>query len=234
VRWLSIVLTLVTVVVAAVFAIWAANTPALLASFGSEEFRRQFAEQDFVNYYSESASTSFTGQVWTNNAYIAAQCVAFGITGVWVPYAILSNAMNVGISAGLMADQGRLDQFFLYIAPHGQLELYSIFVAGAAGLMIFWSWVAPGARTRGQALAQDGRALVTIAVGLMLSLLVSGVIEGFVTRQAWPWPIKIGIGTVALLGFLAYQWLLGGRAHRAGQTGDLDEFEAGATQLVAD
>lgn len=234
VRWLSLVLTLVTVVVAAVFAIWAANTPALLASFGSEEFRRQFAEQDFVNYYSESASTSFTGQVWTNNAYIAAQCVAFGITGVWVPYAILSNAMNVGISAGLMADQGRLDQFFLYIAPHGQLELYSIFVAGAAGLMIFWSWVAPGARTRGQALAQDGRALVTIAVGLTLSLLVSGVIEGFVTRQAWPWPIKIGIGTVALLGFLAYQWLLGGRAHRAGQTGDLDEFEAGATQLVAD
>ncbi|MBF4600045.1 stage II sporulation protein M [Frigoribacterium sp. VKM Ac-1396] len=234
VRWLSLVLTFVTIVVAAVFATWAANTPALLASFGSEEFRRQFAEQDFVNYYSESASTSFTGQVWTNNAYIAAQCVAFGITGVWVPYAILSNAMNVGISAGLMADQGRLDQFFLYIAPHGQLELYSIFVAGAAGLMIFWSWVAPGARTRGQALAQDGRALVTIAVGLMLSLLVSGVIEGFVTRQAWPWPIKIGIGTVALLGFLAYQWVLGGRAHRAGQTGDLDEFEAGATQLVAD
>lgn len=234
VRWLSLVLTLVTVVVAAVFAIWAANTPALLASFGSEEFRRQFAEQDFVNYYSESASTSFTGQVWTNNAYIAAQCVAFGITGVWVPYAILSNAMNVGISAGLMADQGRLDQFFLYIAPHGQLELYSIFVAGAAGLMIFWSWVAPGARTRRQALAQDGRALVTIAVGLTLSLLVSGVIEGFVTRQAWPWSIKIGIGTVALLGFLTYQWLLGGRAHRAGQTGDLDEFEAGATQLVAD
>ncbi|MET4050948.1 putative membrane protein SpoIIM required for sporulation [Frigoribacterium sp. PvP054] len=234
VRWLSLVLTLVTVVVAAVFAVWAANTPALLASFGSEEFRRQFAEQDFVQYYSESASTSFTGQVWTNNAYIAAQCVAFGITGVWVPYAILSNAMNVGISAGLMADQGRLDQFFLYIAPHGQLELYSIFVAGAAGLMIFWSWVAPGARTRGQALAQDGRALVTIAVGLVLSLLVSGVIEGFVTRQAWPWPVKIGIGTVALLGFLAYQWVLGGRAHRAGQTGDLDEFEAGATQLVAD
>jgi uncharacterized membrane protein SpoIIM required for sporulation len=234
VRWLSLVLTIVRVVVAAVFAVGAATTPALLASFGSEEFRRQFAEQDFVQYYSESASTSFTGQVWTNNAYIAAQCVAFGITGVWVPYAILSNAMNVGISAGLMADQGRLDQFFLYIAPHGQLELYSIFVAGAAGLMIFWSWVAPGARTRGQALAQDGRALVTIAVGLVLSLLVSGVIEGFVTRQAWPWPVKIGIGTVALLGFLAYQWVLGGRAHRAGQTGDLDEFEAGATQLVAD
>ncbi|MBD8584916.1 stage II sporulation protein M [Frigoribacterium sp. CFBP 13729] len=233
VRWLSIAVLLVTVVVATSFAVWAAGSPAVLASFGSEEFRRQFATEDFVDYYSESAPSSFTGQVWTNNAFIAAQCVAFGITGVWVPYVVLSNAMNVGISAGLMAEQGRLEYFFLYILPHGQLELYSIFVAGGAGLMIFWSWVAPGARTRGQALAQDGRALVTVAVGLMLALLVSGVIEGFVTRQDWPWPIKIGIGTVALAGFLAYQWVLGGRAHRAGQTGDLDEFEAGATELVA-
>jgi len=233
VRWLSIAVLLVTVVVATSFAVWAAGSPAVLASFGSEEFRRQFATEDFVNYYSESAPSSFTGQVWTNNAFIAAQCVAFGITGVWVPYVVLNNAMNVGISAGLMAEQGRLEYFFLYILPHGQLELYSIFVAGGAGLMIFWSWVAPGARTRGQALAQDGRALITVAVGLMLALLVSGVIEGFVTRQDWPWAIKIGIGTVALVGFLAYQWLLGGRAHRAGQTGDLDEFEAGATELVA-
>ncbi|WP_314102420.1 stage II sporulation protein M [uncultured Frigoribacterium sp.] len=233
VRWASIAVLLVTVVVATSFAVWAAGSPAVLASFGSEEFRRQFATEDFVDYYSESAPSSFTGQVWTNNAFIAAQCVAFGITGVWVPYVVLSNAMNVGISAGLMAEQGRLEYFFLYILPHGQLELYSIFVAGGAGLMIFWSWVAPGARTRGQALAQDGRALITVAVGLMLALLVSGVIEGFVTRQDWPWPIKIGIGTVALAGFLAYQWVLGGRAHRAGQTGDLDEFEAGATELVA-
>ncbi|NIJ04135.1 stage II sporulation protein M [Frigoribacterium faeni] len=233
VRWLSVAVLLVTVVVATSFAVWAANTPAVLASFGSEEFRRQFATEDFVDYYSESAPSSFTGQVWTNNAFIAAQCVAFGITGVWVPYVVLNNAMNVGISAGLMAEQGRLEYFFLYILPHGQLELYSIFVAGGAGLLIFWSWVAPGARTRGQALAQDGRALITIAVGLMLALLVSGVIEGFVTRQPWPWPIKIGIGTVALAGFLAYQWILGGRAHRAGETGDLDEFEAGATELVA-
>ena len=233
VRWLSIAVLLATVVVATVFAVWAASTPSVLASFGTPEFRRQFATEDFVDYYSESAPSSFTGQVWTNNAFIAAQCVAFGITGVWVPYAIIGNAINIGVSAGIMADQGRLDYFFLYILPHGQLELYSIFVAGAAGLMIAWSWIAPGARTRGQALAEDGRALITIAVGLMLSLLVSGVIEGFVTRQPWPWAIKIGIGTVALAGFLAYQWVLGGRAHRAGQTGDLDEFEAGARELVA-
>jgi hypothetical protein len=132
-----------------------------------------------------------------------------------------------------MNEYDRLDVFFLYIAPHGQLELYSIFVAGAAGIRIGWSWIAPGARTRGQAVAEDGRALFTVAIGLIFALLVSGLIEGNVTRQDWPWAVKIGIGTVALAGFLAYQWILGRSAFRAGQTGDLEEFEAGATRLVA-
>ena len=75
--------------------------------------------------------------------------------------------------------------------------------------------------------------MFTIVVGLALALLVSGLVEGFVTRQDWPWPIKIGIGTVALATFLVYQWVIGRRAFRAGETGDLDEFEAGARQLVA-
>ena len=64
--------------------------------------------------------------------------------------------------------------------------------------MIFWAWVAPGPRTRVQALSDDGRALFTIVIGLVFALLVSGIIEGYVTRQDWPWPIKIGIGTIAL------------------------------------
>ena len=75
--------------------------------------------------------------------------------------------------------------------------------------------------------------MFTIVVGLILALLVSGLIEGLVTRQDWPWPLKIGIGTIALAAFLFYQWFVGRRAATGGETGDLDEFEAGARQLVA-
>ncbi|MBN9151045.1 MAG: stage II sporulation protein M [Micrococcales bacterium] len=233
VRWLSLAVTAATALIAVLYALWALNTPGVLQSFGTEELRRKFAEEDFVNYYSNNGMASFTALVWTNNAWLAAQCVAFGVIGVYAPYLLFTNAMNLGLAAALMGSHGRIDVFFLYIAPHGQLELYSIFVAGAAGLMIFWSWIAPGPRTRVQALAEDGRALITIAIGLALALLVSGIIEGFVTRQDWPWPIKIGIGTVALAAFLGYQWIVGGRAYRAGETGDLDEFESGARRIVA-
>ena len=233
IRWTSLIVALATALVAVLYGYWALNTPGVLSHFGTEEFRKQFVEQDFVNYYSNHSPASFTGQVWTNNAWLAAQCVAYGIVGVYAPYLLFMNAQNIGLSGALMASHDRLDVFFLYIAPHGQLELYSIFVAGAAGMTIFWSWIAPGARTRGQALAEEGRALFTVAIGLILSLLVSGIIEGFVTRQEWPWVIKIGIGTVARGSFLFDQWVIGRRAVRAGETGDLDEFEAGARRIVA-
>jgi uncharacterized membrane protein SpoIIM required for sporulation len=232
-RWLSAAVALGTVLIAVVYAWWGASNPQVLATMGDASALEQYAREDFVSYYSDNSGEAFTAFVWTNNAWLATQCIAFGIVGVYAPYLLFTNAQQLGLTAALMNEYDRLDVFFLYIAPHGQLELYAIFVAGATGMRIFWSWVAPGARTRVQALAEDGRAFFTVVVGLIAALLVSGLIEGFVTRQDWPWALKIGIGSLALGGFLYYQWVVGRTAFRVGQTGDLDEFEAGSRQLVA-
>jgi uncharacterized membrane protein SpoIIM required for sporulation len=233
-RWWTFGAAAASAVVALAYGLWAANDPQVLAALGENNDLKQLVNHDFVNYYSENPAASFTSQVWTNNAFIAAQCIAFGIVGVYVPYLLLQNAQNVGITGGILFAYGRGDTFFLYIAPHGLLELTSVFVAGAAGMRIFWSWIAPGARTRAQALAEDGRSLFIVAVGLTLSLFVSGVIEGFVTPSALPWPVKIGIGALALAAFLVYMLVVGRRAARAGETGDLDPFSAGARRIVAD
>ncbi|GGF01109.1 stage II sporulation protein M [Mycetocola zhadangensis] len=232
-RWLTLAVALVTVGVAALWAAWVLNDPQVLANLGSTEELRRVAEEDFANYYSDNPAASFAGQVWTNNAWIAAQCIAFGITGIWVPYVILQNAQNLGLNAAVLFSFGEGDTFFLYIAPHGLLELTAIFVAAAGGLRIFWAWVAPGKRTRGQALAEDARALFTVAIGLVFVLLVSGILEGFVTPQPWPWPVKIGLGAAALGAFLFYMLVVGRRAYRAGETGDLAAFEAGARRIYA-
>jgi uncharacterized membrane protein SpoIIM required for sporulation len=232
-RWSTLVVAGASIVIALLYFAWAVNDPRVLDSMLSQAEQNAYVNEEFINYYSNYAEGSFFAQVWTNNARIAALCVAFGIFGVTVPYLMFSTFSQLGYSAALFQEAGKLDQFLLYIAPHGQLELYSIFVAGAAGLAIFWSWISPGPRTRGQALAAAGRSLFTVAVGLTLSLLLSGIVEGYVTRQPWPWAIKIGIGSFALASFLAYQWILGRWAYRQGETGDLDEFEAGATRIVA-
>ncbi|UFS57722.1 stage II sporulation protein M [Subtercola endophyticus] len=232
-RWIIAVVAAATILVSVLYAVWVANNPQVLANFGTDAELQKIAQNDFVNYYSDNPAASFTGQVWTNNAWITAQCVAFGIVGVYVPFVLLQNAMNIGVSAGVLFHFGYGAEFFQYILPHGMLELTAIFVGAAAGLRIFWAFIAPAARTRGQALAEDGRALFTVAIGLIFVLLVSGVIEGFVTPQPWPWPVKVAIGAVALGAFVFYIVFVGGRASRAGETGDLEEFDAGAKRLIA-
>lgn len=233
VRWTTLVIAVVFVAVGAVVAAWVASDPALVAALGDRASLQYYAEEEFTSYYSENPAAVFAGTVWTNNAWIAAQCVLFGITGFWPVMVLIQNAVGVGTAAAIMFAFDRGDVFVLFILPHGLLELTCIFVAGAAGLHIFWAWIAPGPRRRADALAAAGRSLATIAIGLLLALLISGIIEGFVTAQPWPWPVKIGIGAAALAGFVFYMLFVGGRAARSGETGDLSEDEIGAPTLVS-
>jgi hypothetical protein len=97
-------------------------------------------------------------------------------------------------------------------------------------LKLGWSIVDPGQRPRGQAFAEEGRALVSGAIGLTLMLFISGLIEAFVTPSGLPTWARIGIGGVAETAFLLVVFVLGRRAVRAGATGDL---EAGLRQATA-
>ncbi|WEG07879.1 stage II sporulation protein M [Microbacterium horticulturae] len=232
-RWTTLAVACAFFVIGSLMALWLIADPQALAALGSKADLDYYAEHSFVDYYRENPAAVFAGTVWTNNAWIALQCVMFGITGVWPLYAIMQNAVGVGSSAAVMIATGHGDILWQFIVPHGMLELTSVFVAAAAGLHVFWAWVAPGRRSRGESLAAAGRTLVTVAVGLVFSLALSGAVEGFVTPQHWHWSIKIAIGAAALGVFLFYMLVIGRRATRAGETGDLAEVEAGTPRLVA-
>jgi uncharacterized membrane protein SpoIIM required for sporulation len=202
---------------------WVAAHPEVQAAVASREEIRQLVQNDFEAYYSQYAASSFAAKVWTNNAWVSAQCIAFGIVGLPVLYLLFNNALNLGLIGGLMAAGGRLDLFFGLILPHGLLELTAVFVAAGAGLRLFWAWVDPGPRTRGRALAEEGRSAVGIALGLVVVLAVSGVIEAFVTPSPLPTWARIGIGVLAEAAFLTYVFTLGRWAVQRGQIGDLED-----------
>jgi Uncharacterized membrane protein len=145
----------------------------------------------------------------------------------------LLNAANTGIVGGLMIGTGHAGEFFGLICPHGVLELTAVFVAAGAGLRLGWTLVDPGPLPRGQALARAGRVTVNVAMGLVLVLAVSGVIEAFVTPSPLPTWARVGIGLVAEAVFLGYVYWFGRRAVRAGQTGDLDLGQRGDVAPVA-
>ena len=218
--WVPVAAAFLTV--ATLLGWWVATTPQVQASVAAPEDIRQLVERDFADYYSSAPAGSFAAQVWTNNAWVAAGCLVLGVLlGIPVVYILWQNVLNVGVIAGLMAAGGRLDLFFGLITPHGLLELTAVFVAAGAGLRLGWTVIDPGPRTRSAALAEEGRAAVGIAMGLVVVLLISGLIEAFVTPSPLPTWARIGIGLLAEAAFLAYVIVLGSRAVRAGETGDL-------------
>jgi uncharacterized membrane protein SpoIIM required for sporulation len=233
IRWLTLACGIVFCIIGCAYAWWIGTSPEALRAVAPEDEVRRYVEEDFIDYYSENPAASFAGAVWTNNAWISAQAVALGITGFWVPMILLSNAQGVGVAAGIFAAVGKADVFFSYILPHGLMELTAVFVACAAGLRIFWAMVSPGPRTRSRAVAAEGRSMITVALGLVLVLFVSGLVEGFVTPSDLPVWGKISIGGAVLAAFWLYILVCGGRAYRAGARGDLDAQDAGYGEIAA-
>ncbi|MEV4092858.1 stage II sporulation protein M [Streptosporangium saharense] len=222
-RWWWAGTTVAFLLVSTVMAVWVAHDPAVQAAVGTPEEIRRLVEHDFADYYSEHPGASFAGQVWVNNAWVSMQVIVMAILlGLPIPYILWQNAANVAVSAGLMASHDRLDVFFGLITPHGLLELTAVFLAAAVGMRLGWTVVNPGPRRRGEALAEQGRAVVSVALGLVVVLLVSGLIEGLVTPSGLPTWARIGIGVVAEVAFLAYVIFFGRRALAEGETGDLE------------
>ncbi|MEV6363650.1 stage II sporulation protein M [Nocardia asteroides] len=165
----------------------------------------------FETYYSEHPNDAFAAQVWTHNSLVSAVALFTGVLILPAVYALFMNALNLGITGGLMADAGRLESFFGFILPHGTLELTALFVAGGVGLKLGWTLVDPGDRSRAAAMARQGRITATVALGLVVVLLVCGLLEGFVTPSPLPAPVRIAFGFAAEAAFLFYVFGIGRR-----------------------
>ncbi|MBP3087363.1 stage II sporulation protein M [Mycolicibacterium fortuitum] len=220
--WLGSAVAFFIVTVA--LALWVSGNPDVHAAIGTPSEIEELVNHDFASYYSEHPAGSFALQVWVNNSWVAAQCIAFAILlGLPIPYVLFQNAANLGVIAGLMFGADKGDLFLGLIIPHGLLELTAVFLAAAVGMRLGWAVIAPGDRPRSQALAEQGRAVVAAAIGLAVVLLISGLIEALVTPSPLPTWMRIGIGVAAELAFLGYVFHFGRKAARAGESGDLED-----------
>ncbi len=218
--WLGTAVAVLTV--ATIVGFWVMGSPEVQSTIGTPSDIDDLVNRDFASYYSENPAGSFALQVWVNNSWVAAQCIGFAVLlGIPIPYVLFQNAANLGVTGGLMFNAGKGDVFLGLLTPHGLLELTAVFLAAAVGMRLGWAVVAPGDRPRGQVLAEQGRAVVAVAVGLVPVLLLSGLIEALVTPSPLPTFVRIAIGVAAEAAFLGYVVHFGRRAIRAGETGDV-------------
>lgn len=232
-RW-WVTVALVNVAVGFALGIWLAHNPARIASVATPQQIEQIVNVEFENYYSTYEASHFAAQVWTNNAWLTITCVALGVLGVPVIILLWQNVMNVALMGAIMTLNHRGTVFWTLILPHGLLELTSVFVGAGVGLRLFWSWVEPGPRSRMANLAREGRTVVAVALGLVVTLAISGLIEAFVTPSHLPPFARLTIGVLAWLGFLIYALVWGRRVAAAGVDGDVAVEYRGTDQVAVD
>ncbi len=145
-----------------------------------------------------------------NNVGIALRCFATGLAfGLGSAFYLFQNGLMTGAIVGYVAAHGAGDNILTFIVGHSSLELGAIVLAGAAGLSLGWSIVAPRERTRLQSLQRTAADVSTIVFGAAAMLLLAAAIEGFWSGSTVHVIVKRIVGGTLLLIVLAYISLAG-------------------------
>ncbi|MGH7581799.1 MAG: stage II sporulation protein M, partial [Gemmatimonadales bacterium] len=159
-----------------------------------------------------------------NNVHVAFSCFASGIAlGFGSLVALAYNGLELGATSGYFDNMGVLGYLWTFVAGHGLLELFSIWVAGAAGFLLGRSIIAPGDLPRRDAVVLAGRRAIRMLGAVVVLLCVAGTIEGFVSSSGSPLAARLAISAGSVLLLLAYL-LNGARWRVARRLGALSGF----------
>lgn len=224
-RRFVLVASLVFFVPALVLGVWLSADPAALERSAPRTARQEYVEERFEQYYSDQSPVAFFTGVTTNNIRVSFLAYAAGaVSGGLGAVALLGiNGAPLGIIGAWMVAEGDLPRFLGFIVPHGALELTAIVIAGGAGMATGWAAIAPGDRTRPDALRDEGQRSITVILGLMSMFLLAGIVEGFITGRGLPPAMRVGIGVLLWMAYLAYLVVQGRAAAAQGITGLLGE-----------
>ncbi|MEA2689938.1 MAG: hypothetical protein QOD51_2545 [Candidatus Eremiobacteraeota bacterium] len=193
-----------------------ANVHALLPGMTLPPVTKALHDSNFG--FDRAYSPAMASEIITNNVRVAAIAFAGGMTGgLLTGWIILTNGLMVGALSALYAKAGFGADFWATIAPHGVIELTAIQIAGGAGLIVAGGYLRPGRARRADALVIAARRAGTLVLGVALQQCVAGTIEGFISPQRLPIPVRGAIGAVTAVALLAY--LLGAGTQRRERDG---------------
>ena len=159
------------------------------------------------------------GHYIMNNISIGLRTFASGLlAGIGTIVVLILNGINIGAAFGHLHQIGSGDPLWRFVAGHAPFELTGIVLAGGAGLRLGLNLVAPGRRSRLDALVVAGRKGAKLCLGIAFMLLVAAFIEAFwSSTQSIPAAVKYGVSGVLWTAVLLWLWR-GGRH----QSGDAD------------
>ena len=112
---------------------------------------------------------------------------------------------QTGVLAHYMGTVHKLPFLLVSILPHGITEISGAAIAAAGGLLLGWSIIDPGRRSRAASLRAAGPdAGVLLLIGVVLTFMAAPI-EGFFSfNPAVPHVARVVVILVSLLGWLAF------------------------------
>lgn len=120
-----------------------------------------------------------------NNIMVSMMAFAAGVIfsyGTWMM--LMYNGVMLGCFQYFMYQQGVLKASVLSIWIHGTIEISSIVIAGAAGIVMGNGLLFPGTYTRLASFRRSAQQGLKIVIGLVPCFIVAGFLESFVTRHS--------------------------------------------------
>jgi len=181
--------------------------PAVAQPLGIEEMRLILANDTVWTEIPPNERPNAMSQIATNNIRIAILAFGGGITlGIYSVYILTYNGLVIGAVLGLAYHYGLGYELTNFIFAHGVVELSVIFFSGGAGMQVGWAVINPGIYSRRDAIARTARRAAALITAAIILLMISGVIEGFLSPSDAPFSVKVatGLGT----GLLMYSYFL--------------------------
>ena len=183
--------------------------PAMLAQF---EAMYDPAAEHMGRERGADGDLAMFGHYVMNNISIGFRTFASGLpAGLGALYVLVFNGLMIGGVAGHLTAAGYGDTFWRFVVTHGAPELIALVIAGGAGLRIGLSLIAPGRRSRRDALIEAGRDGAKLCLGVFAMLLFAAFVEAFwSSKRDLPDLVRFPVAALLWGGILWWLWA-GGR-----------------------
>lgn len=138
---------------------------------------------------------AMSGFLMTHNLTVSFGAFAGGILfGLGSVYLMFVNGLLLGVIGVACQQHGMSPDLWSFVVPHGSLELPSIVLAGAAGLLLGRGVAFPGLYRRRDSIALAGVEAARLVAGIIPLLVIAGTLEGFFSPSSAPIWLKFTVG----------------------------------------
>ena len=157
---------------------------------------------DPLGVYKSSDPAEMFFRIATNNLQVAFYFFLFGaLFCVGTLYLLLINGIVLGVFTYMFTSRGLTTEYLLTVYQHGTLEILTMVVEGAAGIMLGSGLLFPGTLTRLQSIQNAARKSIVLFMVCIPIIMVAAFIESYLTRFT---EIPAGLRSMVIIFSLLY------------------------------